>query len=263
MATIATSTGTVAFEELNGWPKFEGARESRSAVRKGIIPWVSIDALFNELFPPPPAPPGQYPGVPQLYAESLEIEPQLGEESCSTSGFNTNIYAFAIATIRYTTLPYESDTLLQARYSVGAEFLRMPGRSLYWEDDDEPIKNEDVQAGKLIPMIEHSFTRYRAVSIPWTAIRANIGCVNDGIYRGVADQQLLFVGAEISWQYEQSGVQTWTLDYRFHERNIKVGNNTYGWNHVFDPTSKTWRKVIDGNGNSLYKKVTTFDQLFA
>lgn len=267
---VAVAGGIVPFDELAGSPTFSLTRESREANRVGKIAWANNDALALECFPSAPSLPGLYPGIAYLYVNSLEIapfHPEPGwEQIC---GGNTAHYEFALATIKYSKLPYESSTLITRRYSFGGEFLTIPAGTLKWEDTGKKVDEEEISAAKTICMIEHSITWHRVLeaSIPWSAIKANIGKVNDGTlnnayFPSVADESLLYLGAEMNFTFSTDGSQVWTLEHRFQERQVKVGGNTYGWNHFLRPRDSAWKRLLDESGDPVYPKSGTFTSLF-
>lgn len=270
------SGGTIEFDDLAGSPQIRAGREYREIIRTGRMLWANIDDAIAELFPPAPALPGQYPTVSYLYADSLEIEtfhPDPGWEMLCLGDVPT--YFMAKATIRYTRLPYEVSTLVTRNYSMGGEFLTTPSGTLKWEPGPDPqdgkiVEQEEISAAKRIPLIVHSINWHRVPDalIPWAAIKANVGKVNDGdmnnaYFKNVADQTLLFVGAEMQWQFSTDGSQTWTLAYQFHERRVQVGNNTYGWNHFQRPPGGEWRRLMDKNNDPMHPVSSTFNDLFA
>lgn len=274
----ATVGGSVVFDDIAGDLKISAARDvqvgrtalsTRQFERTGLITYSDIDTLIAECFPAPPSLPGQLPNVSYLYCDSLTCVP-FGDvpATCPTLAFPT--YSVGRVTITYSTLPYNTSDLIQRRYSIGAEFLSMPTSGLRWESEPATsiIESEDVVAQKRISIIEHSMTFNRVASIPWSAIRNNIGKVNDGTYEGAADQTLLFSGAEISFTVAAEGTVTWTLDYRFQERIVtdETGSTgydqTFGWNHVYRAETKAWERVLDADGNPLYPLSADFADLF-
>lgn len=259
-------------------------RETRAAKRRGHIAYSDIDALILECFPTAPAAPGAYPGVSYLYADSLEIAPLCEEGSAVNCAGDVAVWTNADVTIGYSTLPYTVSERITRRYSHGAEILTMPANSVRWESQavGEHIETEDVQAGKLIPTIEHAMTFHRVTSIPWAAIRDNIGCVNIATYESIPAECLLFLGAEVSFVFSTDGTQVWTLEYHFSERNIRWSDSTeaagessasssegfiatgppFGWNHFWRPSHKRWERVLDDDGNRMYSG-GTFSGLFS
>lgn len=271
---VAVAGGVVPFDELAGSPKFSLGRESRDATRVGKVAWANIDLLALECFPVAPALPGVYPGITFLYADAVEIEPfhpDPGLEMVCTG--NTASYDFARVTIKYSRLPYESSTLITRRYSMTGEFMTLPSGLLRWEDQavGKHINEEDVTAAKIIPSIEHSITWNRVLNsaIPWDAIKANIGKVNDGdldnaYFPSVTDETLLYLGAELNFTFSTDGSQVWTLEHRFQERRVKSGADVFGWNHFWRPSDSLWKKLLNKDDNNpVYPKSTTFNDLFA
>ncbi len=275
----AVAGGFVPFDDYAGKsPVINFTRDSRDATRIGIVAWANIDALTLECFPPPPAPPGQFPGVSYLYVESMDVRPLHPEGSLDwnpSGDFPT--YDSAEVTIKYSKLKFEqpsANQLISRKWAFSAEFMTIPSNTLQWLTADangkKDVKDDNITAGKLIPMVEHSITWHRALSVPWTAIKANIGKVNDGTlnnsyFNSVADQSLLYLGAEIGWTFSSDGTQVWTIDHKFQERKLKSSGSSYGWNHFWKTSNNSWDKLVDKNDASkfVYDTSSSFMDLFS
>jgi len=283
MATcIATYGGSVAFHEEEGSPKMSVGRESRKIVRTGTIRWSDIDTLVSECFPAPPAMFGSHPENTFLYAESVEIEP-IGDELAnwmSISSGGAAIYTSpedhahrdeARAVITYSSMPNPTGTVLSVRMGIGGEYQMISPVKMKWQDlvatdpDNAWVSNEDAKIGKFIPTADWAFTRQRAVSVPWVAIRACMGRVNAGHlntfpFYNVARETLLMVGAEIGFSYAADGNAQWTLDYRFNERIIAAANvydSPGGWNHVYREKNNIWARIVPDGGTTPIQYPTT------
>lgn len=274
--------GSVSFEELAGSPEIDASieivanqasRGHRGATRRGRVAWANIDAAIAECFPAAPALPGAYPGVAYLYAKGMKIKPWAGDgggEPVVVSCSSANVYTYAEITVSYETLPYDTSTLISRKYSFSHEFITIAGTSLTWEISGDPCKHEEIRETKSASIIEHAITWHRVDAIPWTAIRANAGKVNDGgtalnanyFPAGIAAESLLFLGAEVSYTHDAAGNNVWTLEYRFQERSIKIGADVLGWNHTFNKADGTWDILINDSGDRMYKPSTTFNDLF-
>lgn len=250
----------VAFEELLGSPKFSGTAEERTATRIGLIAWSDIDAFYQELFPPPsygiPQLPAQFPPGSGIFANSVTFEPQF-EHAVPTVTSPCNGYERAKVTVEYRTVPYEqsdpqTDQILTRKSTVGGQFVTLPASGLRWGDDGSRISNPDVQAAKLIGTIEHEVTVHRAVAVPWAAIRSLCGCVNSSPWYGAAIGTVLFLGVEMTQQVNAGGSTTYSIAYKFSERNIN--GVSVGWNYSFDPNtgSGIWRPVVTESGDPVY-----------
>lgn len=169
---------------------------------------------------------------------------------------------------------YDPSDLFSRRWSFSGEFLTLQAAGLYWEeegidDPEEPIGEEEISAAKIIPMTEHALTRHRATSIPWTAIQANIGLINEnainnGYFTSVAAECLLFMGAEINFVLSTDGSKVYTYELRFQERRSKHKALTYGWNHFWHPNGGRFRRVQNASGDNVYPfSADDFASLFA
>lgn len=265
---IAVQGGVVPFYDMNGEsPKINFNRDSRAATRVGEVAWANIDALILECFPSGSALPGTYPGISHLYVDTLSIDPlsPLGEDTATCGDVVS--YSKAKATISYSKLPYESSNLVSRRWSFSGEFMTIPASSMKWLSDDLAVQNEEISAAKIIPVIEHSLTRMRATSIPWTAIKANIGHVNDAtlnnaVFSSVAGGQLLYLGASIDFTFSTDGTQIWNIEHRFQERRVRWNGLDYGWNEFWRPDQKKWDQLVDDNGDTVYPSSSDFMDLF-
>jgi len=286
MATIAVVGGAVAFDEMPGSPKLSASVEIAATDQKshlsldrvGKIPWGSQSALLTELFPNPPSLPGQCPDTARCYAKSVQFEPLSGSEDVPVCSGSVATYEYAKVTIRYETLPYDTSTLISRRWGFSGEFYVEPGGSLYWESlsggDNVKIQdNEEIKVQKLIPIIDHAITWHRVTTIPWVAIRENIGKVNelliDDDYFDVPEETLLFVGAEITSTWTADGTQVSTIEYRFQEKQFYVdeesGPELKGWNHFYDKLVGLWRKVWSQEGvggHNIFELTGDFSDLF-
>ncbi len=262
---IAVTGGVVPFYDYDGRsPTFNITRDARSAQREGHIAWANIDALIAECLPGAPSLPGLYPGSSILYVESLDIKP-MAEEQQPTCG-NVISYANADVSIKYGKLSYDPETLITRRWNFSGEFMTLPASSVKWDNGDA-VENEEISAAKNIRMIEHSLTRQRATTIPWTAIKDCIGKINataldNGIFEDVAIESLLYLGASIDWTLDTAGNEQWTIEHRFQERLIEHNGSFYGWNHFWRPDKKRWEKLKDDAGNWTYESNCDFTDLF-
>jgi hypothetical protein len=278
---LAVQGGSIAFYDIAGQSptirvgRAEQGREMRSAQRVGHLAWTDIDALISECFPSAPSLPGQYPAVSHLYVDAIEIGPFVtdGEAAIVCSG-NVAIYGHALAKIGYSTLPYEAATLITRRWSIGGEFLTLPPNSLYWEVSGNVVEEEDISAAKQIPTIEHSILRHRATSIPWAAIKDNIGKVNNATlnnsyFTNVAAETLLYLGAEVNYSFNTDGTQIFTYEHRFRERQVKdevdgeSQATSLGWNHFLNPSTAKWDRLTDEFGDPVHPLSGTFTALFS
>jgi hypothetical protein len=268
IAGRAVQSGLVPFEELPKSPTINADRKSRTVERVGVILWVNIDALILECVPDVGVY-GRHPTIPYLYVDSIKVKPFHENASLASITVSSGVafHELAEVTISYARVDFEkendgaNDNLLTRKWSFSGELMTLPGNQLQWIDGT-PIQQEEISASKLIPSIEHSITLLRRPSIPWNAIRENIGKVCDGDFESASDETLLFSGAEVSFEFNATGSKMFTLDLRFNERFIKQGNQTFGWNHFYRK-GIGWQKITDDQGELIYPKSGDFADLFS
>jgi hypothetical protein len=272
MSSLLVDGGLVSFEEDVSSPQLGLTREARSITRTGRILGANIEAAILECYPAAPAVLGRHPTANWLYVDSLNFEPWHPNPAIAdvvvSGGVASHLYNKLSVT--YSRLPFDQEPngsggtdFLTRRWSFGAEMLTMPAAKLRWASDGTQVQTEDISAAKLIPTIEHSITVHRKLTIPWTAIRANIGKLNDGAWNGADDQTLLFAGGEVSFTFSTDGTKLYTLDLRFQERRIVEGANIYGWNYFFrNKAGAKWDQLKDEANELMYQKSSTFSDLF-
>lgn len=269
---VAVFGGAVPFEEYTGTsPNIKLGRESRTVTRRGRVLWANLDALALECYPAAPLIYGRHPTISYLYVDDVEIKPFHPDPSVDDFDVVAGVveHEWAEIEISYKRVEFDQDDdgaggkdLLTRTWSFGGEFMTIPSNSLEWEDiPGQPVQQEEISAAKIIPSVEHSIVQHRLVSINWTAIRNNIGKVNDGTYQDAADETLLFAGAEINFQFTNDGTKVYTKSLKFQERCIKQGADTYGWNH-FLRNDGQWKRLKDRAGNLIYPKSASFADLF-
>lgn len=264
----AVQGGLVPFEEYSTSPTINADRKSRTVERVGRIDWVNIDALILECVPDVGVY-GRHPTIAYLYVDTVKVKPFHENASLDSITVSSGVafHDLAEVTISYARVDFEkendgtNDNLLTRKWSFSGELMTLPGNQLKWIDGT-PVQQEEISASKLIPSIEHSITLLRRPSIPWTAIRENIGKVCDGTFEGATDETLLFSGAEVSFEFNATGSKMFTLDLRFNERFIKQGAQTFGWNHFYRKGTG-WQKLTDDQGELIYPKSSDFADLFA
>lgn len=272
----AVNGGSINFYDLDEGrsPIITVDRKKRSIKREGEIAWSDIEALIAECFPS-----GLYPGSSYLYVETMEIRPK---PEPVPSGGNVPTFTGAFVTINYApdeqkqNQGEDGQPLITRRYGIGGEFMTLPSTSLVWASDNARVNQEFVNATKIIPLIEHSITWHQANSIPWTAIRNNLGRVNENAFAAdnlyfpnVGAETLLFMGADINATFDTSGQLKYTLEYRFQEKSFQGtgfdGNlaNVH-WNYFYRSTNRPhWGRLIDQDGKSVYETSSTMTDLFA
>lgn len=264
--------GTVPFAELVGAPKLSrritANRKKRGETRAGIIKWVDIDLMFAQCLPPPPALPGVHPTVPYLFVEQIDVSPWPQQPGAAQYTFDSNIvnYNEAIVVVKYAPLPYDSTTLVTRKSTYSAEVQLIPASGAKWQDTGDPVKSGDTQSGKVIPMVDHTFEFHRVPPTKETSldatVRSFVGQINTSTYSGIPAETLLFKGASKSWAIDSSGQQTFTYGMQFKERNLKIGNETKGWNDFFRNEDGTYQTLLTKDDETIYSTTSQFSSLF-
>jgi len=233
------------------------------------------------------------PGAPILITKSLSFEPFNStipfDPFDADSGAPDGTYdPFCAVQIDYETLQNESDQeqdpndpetfLTHTVSATGEHLLIAPNNStiqpgLEAGDDStggqEPIKSRTPPIVKTIPTIEHGLKWKNVLAPKWDRIISYLGKINDRIYvfsgagsdseLAAAKHCLMFRGVSGSqsyiWDGASAGVQPWSLDFKFEQREIDDGGKTYGWNHVFMPDRGDWVQLRRANGELLYEDV--------
>lgn len=239
----------VTFDELAGSPSFSGTPNGLTATRRGKIAWTDGNALYQELFPPPsggyPVLPVLFPGSSVLYAESVEYEPFVGEDDIPLSS-GPATYAFALATIKYKTIPYTksgaSGQIITRKWSVGGEFLTYKNTGLQWANDAgtggfQKVNNPEHHAGKLIPHRNLTVTLHQVTPTYYTSLQTTcdglVGKVNNATWEGSAAETVLFLGGDFTQTVAADNSQTWQVELKFAKRIVKNGSQEVGWNYAF------------------------------
>ena len=225
------------------------------------------------------------PWPSQVSVEPFEKRPDdQGEFNDLTADLNNYSNQFAQLVVDYEMIDPDlsmklpkvhKSTLLSYRMDFGGEYIRLPGQSLQWQSDPSAPVPPDAAPTLRIPIVEHHVIWHRVIDPPWNAIRACAGTVNDDDFMGAAAETVLFDGARASREFAGLGdlLQPqfgWRITYVFREKAIKIldgsdGQATYGWNHCYrdvPPATACWDKLVDGNGNTLYK-TADFNALFS
>ncbi len=183
--------------------------------------------------------------------------------------------------------PDENDpiTFLEHSLNAGAEYLQIPPKRLEVSEKDveeyvpggappndaEPNKDQNLHAYKVIPTIEHSLKWKYVLRPAWTTIFQTLGKVNSSqlaIFNNAKRETVLFTGLSGQRTYrffrrrltaEQQRERSWSLDFKFAQRNIYEGNKIYGWNHVYSPAKTKWVRIIRETGVELYETADLLD----
>lgn len=235
-----------------------------------VVPWASRLSTAEGLLGAP------HPSIPACWVRSISIEPFPDEAKASGGDINPTsgeiAYALATLTLEYATdpgnQPWPTDvpkpsiaagTALSLSIQAGAEFLRIPARAARWDDNpygapESPVPEDDSPAGRiLIAKAEYALVWDYLADPPIARLNALVGGVNSGSFLGCPQETLLLMGYEMQSSSRASitAPWCWKINLKFSHRAVRVGQNTYGWNHEY--RSDGWHRVTmdDGSGSQV------------
>jgi len=223
------------------------------------------------------SPPVEFPGLPSLLVEELEVEPfdpaSPDGDGVTTLTSTPNTYTAAGARVTATyrsgfdadndpredlpTIP--NGTYLTYDADLAAEYLATPGRVWNWVDPpNNPPVPDDVNPGLLLPQGSFRLTWHRVARPPWSTIRSLRGKVNAATFVGAPAGTVLFLGARATRKFqfiEHGGF--WKLEYAFQENTKELSTGAkVGWNHFYKETAvagEHWVAIEDADGNPPYE----------
>ncbi len=282
---------TQCFKELAGSPEEHWGPEGFRATRQIVVPWANRNAMALELrgsgyeFSGPDQ--TQYPDAEFIKAVRVKSAPWVNSPK-NQGAFNEiaselQTYDFAHMTIEYELVPtptlefpllgdgtptVDPETFLTYSMDFGGDFMTLPKQFLVWENDPLAPIPEEVKATLRLPIIEHRLSWSRVSSPPWEAIRKTIGLVNNGVFIGLGEEELLFEGCRamkefITLDELQAPEYGWKLDYLFRQRTIQAWEVpeeggperriTHGWNHFWKPIGgQGWDRIINAFSQGMY-----------
>lgn len=236
--------------------------QGNSSSRVFTVPWADRLTFAESLLGAP------HPEIPFCWCKSVSIEPFPSRDPAAYPG-TAIAYELAKVTAEYGTdftvaeqwpsaVPrptVRANTTLQLAMRLGAEFLRFPARETRWEDNTtgdptKPVPDEDSPAGRLL-------VRQGEINLTWNYVddppllTEYFGTVNSDTFLGAPPETLLFGGVELveSTKASITDPGCWTVKVTLQYRMIKVGLNTYGWNHEYRGEDG-WKKVYMFDGTS-------------
>jgi hypothetical protein len=274
----------IQFEELDGSPRITINQQGVLATRSFKVGWTDWQNFAKELigiwriigaatqFVSPIA----FPGLPNLIVSEVHVEPFQPDSPDGNAGVTlgaaTNSYAAggAKVTAQYRTqfdlnnrdrddLPQVPDgTFLVYSAELAAEVLTIPGRTFEWVGTaPAEMLPDDLNPGILIPSGDFTLDWQRVLQPPWTVIRGTRGKVNSSVFLGAPAGCVLFLGAQVTRQFqfiEDGGF--WQVEYRFSENTKELSTGAkVGWNYFYKETpvaGEHWVEVRDQSGRTPY-----------
>jgi|GEM_PF-7016151 len=245
---MATTSGGINFEELEGSPKINISSQGIVATRRFLLAFAaeliglyrnvggSVQVSLAMPFPGPRA---------NLRVDTIDVEPfdpgnpNGADVLTLTSGVNR--YAAAVVTAVYRE-QYDNSahpnfpavppgTYVTYSAHLGAEYFTVPGRTWRWTASGKDLP-DDLPVGILDPVGHYTLTWHNVLGPPWSAIRSLRGKVNGGAFMGAPAGCLLFLGARSQTSFGANQDQAiWKVEYSFSER---VRENQYGWNYFYN-----------------------------
>lgn len=282
---MATSpTYGVSFSELDGSPRVHISSQGMTATRIFICPWSSWEDLAHEIIGIYKIVSGTvqlikhipFPNQPNLVPDEVAVEPLMPDSpdgnTSITLGSTLQTYDNIIRggvgvgarlTVTYRTrfddqsnsrsdLPsIPQGTYLTYATDLGAELMTIPGRAWKWTGVAIPggLLGPDAHVGVLIPSGSYSLVWHRVLQPPFSAIRDLRGKVNSSTFLGGPAETVLFLGAQISREFQFiSDGGYWRVEYRFAEsmKELNTAGTYGGWNHFWKPekvSGNHWVKV--------------------
>ena len=148
--------------------------------------------------------------------------------------------------------------------TIGGEFLTLPTHGLEWANAGvEGLfgreVSADLNAGLILPTIEHQITLMHVRRPPWAAIRATLGKANSDKYAGASPKRVLFLGGEFRWGRGDTGFGEWEMTYKFSEKDRD-------WNHFFRVERGQFEELRRKDGQPIYESkpfAALFKNLYA
>jgi hypothetical protein len=219
--------------------EFHFARHESTAKRViRLANYGDLAAFLSANFPTPnlyyPVEDARFPNanLNWLYIDTIDVK-QMSDKLDSASP--PNPVSGWECTLNYKSKPYinnqpnqndlpgnkpgsQGGTMISYDVDIGGNFLTLPNSALMWASDSSAIFNKDIQFGVVAVTIEHTVTWHNMLIPPWGAIRRCAGNVNSTVMLGASIGNLMFVGVNGSREFSVQGSPTWTLKYKFSEK---------------------------------------------
>jgi hypothetical protein len=258
----------------------EGSGDTRHSVDAGnsdqlawLVPWASRFYVAESMSG------SQHPSLTGCYCGDIEIRTLMDDlpPSVQISAINelptytqNNGYVgvlIARYSTDFSTAPWpcdvtkpaiEAGTQLKFEHRSAGQFLHMRPEDMRHQDNEAGAATgrkwrHDSQAGrKLIGLGEFHLTWLYVEEPPIDNWRDALkGRVNSVTFLDSPAECLLFADFDVRPATRFSLLDPFCFEVvvQFRERRIKVGSNTYGWNHEYEPAGWKRVKMDDGSGN--------------
>lgn len=256
-------------------PEFTRSRTDYSSTRKFIVPVSQLDLFNSHCFPDLYGPSGQHPVADALFVNNwaakpfhdndiTEFYPGMSSPSLYMITVNYSPYSLDAPKI----IDFGSDPTIPYNELIGnmgfrTEAMTLPGKAFKWETSTVVVK-EEINPVMMIQLMDFTIATPKTASIPFTAIRDNMGKVNANQFFGGAAETVLYQGTQVGFRFGNDGSRSFELSHQFTEKRIQWDGNIYGWNHFMDPATYKWDRLINRDTNlPTYTTSTTFQNLMA
>lgn len=206
--------------------------------------------------------PHQHPLAPNLYCRSAELAQGLGQPTTNFNGFPSYSGGALIRATYRPWLPYDYNQQQNQNTNIDpatpllwctqeldftTETQVLPKTFLRWDNGSGGLGNPtNMNFAVQIGIIIMSLTFHRLPYIPMSAVRTCIGMTNSTTFMGAQAGRVLFTGAHVSREMDNSGAITQKVNMTFKERS-------QDWNKRLRPDDMSWQYVYGPNNYSPYK----------
>jgi len=192
------------------------------------------------------SPAEEFPGFPDLLCSEIQMVP---EGECSQDDDGNPSYPYVRAQCLYRINQNRGQDSIGGSTSGGGEqadeviatldvdfqtqYLAFGAFECTWASSDDKVK-DPIPNGKLITILPKKYRQSGLSAIPETAIRSNIGKVNDDTWNGAETGTVLFVGASSKKSITSSGTVEYEITYEFRERPEA------DWNKFWNSRRQAW-----------------------
>lgn len=251
--------------------------QGNSVTRVFHGPWANRLATAEALLGAP------HPSIPWCWCHSVQCDPFPEADPKAFEQDGEIVYCDCKMTAEYSTdfglaqhWPREipkpairDDTTIQIEAENTMEILRIPARSVAWEDNPmgyptSQVPDADSPAGRLfVSKTEYTLTWDYLRDPPIRRLDAMQGAVNDDLFLGKEKETVLFTGYNLAASARASIVDpgAWRVTLKFSRRATRDAGAVYGWNHEY--RTGGWERVVMMPGNTPRYPILDFDQLFA
>ena len=205
-------------------------------LQDGLIRWVKF--------------PDRFPGWEILTAQSVEVK-GVGKITKDADEAPLYDYAKLIVTYQIQEYPEANDNDEAGQFAESettawhSEFITVPAGGVVWTPTGHESDNQPLLESTSFPVgiVDHRLIKRDLVVIPKATIAGVLNKTNDATYLGVAEGQLMFIGAEATKKTNAKGEKRYDVSYVLKERSIP-------WNYAWNPATGAFAK-FQGAGTGV------------